>query len=154
MAGGSRGGIRLALPLGAQKSIGEDVSRGAMSLGGRNPGVLIAHELLYRACELSLNLNADSALTLKIYERFLQSLELVVKAQTGTGVVAAVATGSDTRISPLTRSSPPYPQNSKGSGILRGQGRIKLCKSPFGAPHSQQMPRKPRHALCLHQSNE
>jgi len=99
--------LGLGLPLGTQKSIGEDVSRGAMSLGGRNPGVLIARELLYRACELSLNLNADTALSLRIYERFLQSLEAVVKTQVGTGASPIASAGMDPRIAPLTVPTPP-----------------------------------------------
>lgn len=100
-------GISLANPLSGGRGVGEDASRGALSLGGRNPGVLISRELLYRACELSLNLNADTALTFKIYERFLRSLEEITKNQTGTGVAAKAGTAGDTRIIPLT--APPAP---------------------------------------------
>ncbi len=39
--------------------------------GGRSPGLLALREILYRACELSLNLNADKQLTLEIYKHFL-----------------------------------------------------------------------------------
>lgn len=128
--------LGLGLPSGTQKSIGEDVSRGAMSLGGRNPGVLIAREILYRACELSLNLNADTALSLKIYERFLQSLESVVKAQVGNGVAAGSSMTADPRISPLTNStqstSTQDAQLSPGAQIVTPPGSVVEPTAPPG----------------------
>jgi len=39
--------------------------------GGRSPGLLALREILYRACELSLNLNADKQLSMEIYKHFL-----------------------------------------------------------------------------------
>jgi hypothetical protein len=70
--------------------------------------VLISRELMYRACELSLNINADTALTLQIYERFLRSLEEIAKHQTGAGVAAKAGTAGDTRIIPPL-APPPAP---------------------------------------------
>lgn len=107
-------GVSIGSPVGAG-SVGKDASRGSLSLGGRNPAVLIAREFLYRACELSLNLNADSALTLQIYERFLKSIEEIAKSQTGTGVAATAGTAGDTRIIPPT--PPPTPSPTPG-GLL------------------------------------
>lgn len=69
-------GVNLGLQqLGQSESIGESDSRGAVTLGGVSPEVLLASELMYRACELSMNLNADIKLSLEIYFRFLEAIE-------------------------------------------------------------------------------
>lgn len=73
---------------GTGEEVGESSKRGAMALGGRNPEVLLARELLYRACELSMNLNADQALTMQIYERFLQAITTMASSQTGMGTTS------------------------------------------------------------------
>lgn len=41
-----------------------------LSLGGRTENVLIVRELMYRACELVMNLNADAKTSIEIYENF------------------------------------------------------------------------------------
>ncbi len=131
-------GVSVGSPIGAGRGVGEDFSRGALSLGGRNPAVLISRELMYRACELSLNLNADTALTLQIYERFLRSLEEITKTQTGAGAAAKAGTAGDTRIiPPLT---PPAPSTdpsvtSTGSGSGSGTGTGSgAARPPFPLP--------------------
>ncbi len=53
------------------EAVGEQSSSGALALGGRSPMVLIVREMMYRACELSINLNADQETTLGIYKLFL-----------------------------------------------------------------------------------
>lgn len=67
------------------ENIGEQASNGALSLGGRSPSVLITRELIYRACELSLNLNADQETTIKIYKMFLNSINTAIKNEHDTG---------------------------------------------------------------------
>ena len=57
---------------GEAESIGE--SSGAITLGGINPAVHMASELMYRACELSLNLNLDDAQSAKIYANMLAAI--------------------------------------------------------------------------------
>ena len=86
----------VSLGLGRGPSIG--TSSGAMidSLGGRSPALLITRELMYRACELALNLDADAALAKEIYWRFLGTVELAFKTQTGTGVQGSTVTTSAT----------------------------------------------------------
>lgn len=88
------GGVNLSTgaPTGPKEAIGAEVSRGALGLGGRNPEVLIARELMFRACELSLNLNADEATTLHIYMRFLEAIEKISQYQTGAGTEPVAAT--------------------------------------------------------------
>ena len=70
---------------GGGENLGEQTGRGELGLGGRSPSVLITRELLYRACELTNNLNTDEATTIEIYKMFLQSLERIVKANLGVG---------------------------------------------------------------------
>lgn len=91
-------GISLGVgPVG--RGVANDESRGAMGLGGRNPEVLVARELLYRACELSLNINADPKLTLHIYERFLKTIERLAHTQTAAGSAPLAGNAGDTRTS-------------------------------------------------------
>ena len=69
----------------ATGSVGESASRGAVDLGGRNPAVLLARELFYRACELTLNIRPDQATALSIYKMTLDSVERISAIQNGTG---------------------------------------------------------------------
>ena len=61
----------------SEEDVEAEAGKGAVGLGGRNPEVLIARELLYRACELSSNINADKTLTKEIYFDFLSSIETI-----------------------------------------------------------------------------
>ena len=74
--------------LGDSGNVGEGNSEGALSLGGRNPAVLIVREMLYRACELSMNLNADQKTSIEIYSKFLDSIEKITATQTGVGAAS------------------------------------------------------------------
>lgn len=82
-------GVSAQVPLrGSSVGLGEESTNGAVDLGGRNPAVLIARELMYRACELASNTNADAATERLIYMQFLQAIATISKGQTGTGVAA------------------------------------------------------------------
>jgi hypothetical protein len=84
-------------------SVGD--SSGALSLGGMAPEVLITSELLYRACELCANLNADDQLTLKIYKMFLDAIDKTAAAQKETGAKAIYGTpASDSAASSSSES--------------------------------------------------
>jgi len=74
--------------LTSKEGVARQRTRGGERLGGRSADVLLSRELLYRACELAANLHADQELTLKIYDRFLTTLESISKYQTGTGTAA------------------------------------------------------------------
>ena len=77
------------IPLqGISAGLAEGQTTGALGLGGRNPAVLIARELMYRACELASNINADPATERQIYIQFLQAVTAISKAQTGAGASA------------------------------------------------------------------
>jgi len=97
----------ISMPLLAGRSIGEDAARGAVALGGRDAAVLITRELLYRACELSVNLRADPELSVKIYERFLATVELIGKLQSGLGTSPTSATPTATIPGPATSTPTP-----------------------------------------------
>jgi len=52
---------------------------GALALGGRGEAILIARELMYRACEVAMNVNADPALTIEIYRTTLDAVGEITK---------------------------------------------------------------------------
>lgn len=83
-------GVSLGLPTttGGAVGIGESQSHGALDLGGRAPALLIARELLYRACELAANINADPATEREIYDKFLAAIVEISKTQVGAGAAA------------------------------------------------------------------
>ena len=66
----------------------EDQARagdGAGMLGGRSPAVLIARDLLYRACEFSLNNKLDADAALSLYDKTLQTISTIAVSETGAG---------------------------------------------------------------------
>lgn len=73
-------GLQLSLPGAHGAQIGEQAGDQAVALGHPTALVQLARELLFRACELSLNLNADAVETRAIYERFLATLETIAPA--------------------------------------------------------------------------
>ncbi len=86
----SSSGVSLGVTLaGNTDKIGDESGQAGLALGGRNPAVLITRELMYRACEVSSNLNANEKDTLLIYERFLQVIEKSFVTQTGAGSVTS-----------------------------------------------------------------
>ena len=82
---------------------------GGLALGGRNPEVLIARELLFRACELSLNVDANYDQMRSIYTEFLTAVKEISKYQRGNGSApaasAVVPIGGDTTSDVNTESS-------------------------------------------------
>jgi len=70
--------LNLAGPLAS--NIGASDAFEAVTLGGRSPTVLIVREMMYRACELSLNVNANLDQSLSIYKALLDETVKVVNA--------------------------------------------------------------------------
>lgn len=102
-------GVSAQVPLrGSSVGLGEESTNGAVDLGGRNPAVLIARELMYRACELASNTNADAATERQIYMQFLQAIATISKGQTGTGVAALASEP----VTPVLLAAPPAPAPS------------------------------------------
>ncbi len=118
-ASGQSSGVSVGLSQGP--TIG--ASSGAMidSLGGRSPAVLITRELMYRACELTLNLQATPDLSKEIYWRFLTTIELAIKNQTGAGSQSSSVTSNTN--APLTMA----PSNANSLGFS-GNGNF----PPYG----------------------
>lgn len=87
-----------SLSLGANIAGNNDTISGsdgssAVSTGGLSPMVLIAREMLYRACELSMNSNANAEQQLEIYKLFLDSIEKLSGVDLGTGTSASQPSG-------------------------------------------------------------
>lgn len=118
--------------LPANAKIGESIGRGAMDLGGRSPAVLLARELLYRACELALNTRIDASTTISVFKMVLDSIERISALQTGSGGVAATAAPPQA-VSDLPMSL----QDTPGTGVNSP------APTPAIAPAKQQTPIQP-----------
>ncbi len=76
-------GLSVAVGAGPGEGMGDSSS--ATSLGGRNPEVLLSREMMYRACELSLNYDASYDQARSIYTEFLTAIVALGKTQVGKG---------------------------------------------------------------------
>jgi hypothetical protein len=120
--------LGIGAPAAPKETIGADVSRGALGLGGRNPEVLIARELMFRACELSLNLNADEATTLRIYTRFIEAIEKISQYQTAAGTESVAATPASSAFQPPAPALLP-PPGAGGPAAIPGSPQPPLPSS-------------------------
>ena len=85
-------GVGLGVATGVtQESISEEDGSGSVALGGRSPAVLITREMMFRACELALNLNLDSEKTIEIYKMFLEYTNKLIKNEHDQGSGVAVS---------------------------------------------------------------
>jgi hypothetical protein len=85
----SSSGISLgASIIGKSDEISETNGQSGLALGGRDPAVLLTRELMYRACELASNLNANQQTTISIYNRFLKTVEKSIKMQQLVGTAS------------------------------------------------------------------
>ncbi len=96
-------GVVSPLPGVGKDKAGFSSGQAALSLGGRSADVLITRELMYRACEMTSNIDANKQETREIYERFLQTIERVAKvqAETGTNSASDKVASSAPKIGPL-----------------------------------------------------
>lgn len=122
-------GLSLSLPATAGSGVSETGGTGAVALGGRSPSVLIARELMYRACELTSNLDLPFETTMRVYERFLVSIEKIVASQTGSGTAVTVSV-------PQT-NLPAFPSGPKNTGLTSGSNSGVTDSSSFGQSQSQ-----------------
>ena len=63
----------------AEGSLSSEFSTKVIELAGRTQLVLIAREMLYRACELSLNSPTDTATSVKLYNKVAELIERLGK---------------------------------------------------------------------------
>ncbi|MFT5899903.1 MAG: hypothetical protein ACI97K_002568 [Glaciecola sp.] len=88
--------LNLSLPMNGGESIGGGEKQTGLNLGGRSPAVLITRELMYRACELASNINADDKTTIDIYSAFLEGIKDIVQQSSLTGTTNSDITSSST----------------------------------------------------------
>lgn len=89
-----KGGLTLKASDGTPKdghndTLDESQREIPVPLAGRSPEILLTREMLYRACELSLNIDADSQTAQEIYDRFLTAIVKISAAQLSAGTSAA-----------------------------------------------------------------
>ena len=122
----SAGGLTLSA---AGESIGDKKSTGDVTMGGRDPTVLITRELMYRSCELALNLNLKAADATQIYMGTLDVLIDIVKVHKGVGTssVSAPAAKIDILQTKIAATSPasaaaPVPSGTSSDQTKQGGG--------------------------------
>ncbi|MGK0267886.1 MAG: hypothetical protein ACI8Y3_000493 [Paraglaciecola sp.] len=81
--------LNLSLPANGGESLGGGENQTGLSLGGRTPIVLITRELMYRACELSANINANGETSVAIYATFIQAIKDITQQQSGSGTASS-----------------------------------------------------------------
>jgi len=86
-------GLSSAL-VGQNEQITDGASRGAVTLGGRSPAVLITREVMYRTCEMIMNMNLNKTEALDLYIRSLDLVMAVSRTDTGTGSASMVSAPS------------------------------------------------------------
>ena len=75
-------------------SLGANAGQADLSLGGRSPSVLIVRDLLYRSCELTMNISASAEKAEEIFFKTLEVVKVVVNTQTEPGVSSATVSQS------------------------------------------------------------
>jgi hypothetical protein len=97
--------------IGKSESVNEGTSRGAVSLGGRSPAVLITRELMYRTCEMVMNLNLDKKEALALYIQTLNLVKSVAQSDTAVGVASMVGSAS------VVNTNTPAPAASNSTSV-------------------------------------
>lgn len=72
-------------------NLNESGNTGEVVLGGRSPAVLITRELMYRACEMVLNLNLNAEQATDLYLKTLESIHDIASANTSIGTQALIS---------------------------------------------------------------
>jgi len=72
----------------SKENIGTTSSNAALSLGGRDPLVLITREFMYRVCELSINHNLSKEETIDLYKIFLDKLIVIAPLTKADGAAS------------------------------------------------------------------
>jgi len=82
---GTSVGVSSPVPSIGEEKVGFGSGQSAFGLGGRSADVLLTRELMFRACELTSNIDADKETTIAVYKRFLETVEKLSLIQTGVG---------------------------------------------------------------------
>ena len=108
-------GFSLGFGLGGTKEdVGTTAGAAALSLGGRDPFVLITREFMYRVCELSLNHNLNKEETITLYKYFIDKLIVMAPLTKDDGSESkGVTTDSKSKKSSSSSSSSSYDTKDK-----------------------------------------
>jgi len=109
-------GVGTPIPGVGKGKVGFGSGQAALSLGGRSADVLITRELMYRACEMTSNIDANKQETREIYERFLQTIERIAKVQTEKGTSPATDQTETAAPSLPANGQPGASENAGGDG--------------------------------------
>ncbi|MGE4418895.1 MAG: hypothetical protein AB7D38_03550 [Sulfurimonas sp.] len=116
-------GLGLGLSAGGtQEQISGGEGTGAIALGGRSPAVLITREMMFRACELALNLNLDSEKTIEIYKMFLEYTNKLIKNEHDKGSQTAVSQAMNINTTQNSENSTVQNDDEESDGNNKDEG--------------------------------
>jgi hypothetical protein len=95
--------------VGKSESVNDGASRGAVSLGGRSPAVLITREVMYRTCEMVMNLDLNKKEALDLYIQTLNLVKSVAQSDTAVGTTSIVG------VAPVENINTPVPAASSST---------------------------------------
>jgi hypothetical protein len=104
-------------------SLSENTSVSVAALGGRSPAVLISREILYRTCELYVNLRLKKEEAIELFKNSLSKIIDVTKAQILQGTTSQInAAGSNSSGVAVGVGSSDGSGNNTGSSTGGGTG--------------------------------
>ena len=141
-------GIGVADPLAkpGEEKVGFSSGQSAFGLGGRSADVLLTRELMFRACELSANIDADGATSMAIYSKFLETVERLSQVQTekGTSVSSAnIKVSAPQEVVARTSSTPTQPSKASSSNAGGKQLAATCVEESDGVTLCTQTPGQP-----------
>ncbi len=86
------------------EDLSETSSKGAVSLGGRDSAVLITRELMYRTCEMIMNLNLSEKEALELFSQALKATVTVSKNQKDSGASSSSTSSTGKKTSTVSSS--------------------------------------------------
>jgi hypothetical protein len=95
--------------VGKSENVNDGASRGAVSLGGRSPAVLITREVMYRTCEMVMNLDLNKKEALDLYIQTLNLVKNVAQSDTAVGTTSIVG------VAPVDNINTPVPAASSST---------------------------------------
>ena len=110
-------------------ALSDNTSVSVATLGGRSPAVLISREILYRTCELYVNLRLKKEDAIALFKDSMSRVIDVTKAQIAQGTAAQFSSNSSGGPAPAGASGPapadgsgPAPADGSGPAPANGSG--------------------------------
>jgi len=91
--------------LGGDDEEGEEEESDELEMAGRTPTVILARELMFRACEFSQNFKLDKKEALALYEKTMAAIEKAWAIEAGNTTVTVGDTVSTTTTSNITATN-------------------------------------------------